>query len=351
MLSAGCEMEDKYTSKLSPAVDIGAGIYLVVIAGLSIAGNTLVLVTSYRRSSSMKPPELLSVNLALTDLGAAVIMYPLAVVSAWNHRWLGGDATCIYYGLLGFFFGMASIMNLTVMAIVRLYISVNQQSNRERISWRTVKALCAWTWLYGLTWALFPIMGWGRYGPEPFGLSCSLAWVWMKEDGFTFVISVFVLNLVFPFVVIVFCYSGISLKLYFTYRNSSIRGLQISNIVKLHHRLLIIAVLISAGFIICWLPYGMVSLWYVLVDGAVLPPEVTLLPCLFAKSSTVYNPIIYYTFSKSFKREVKRLGTLCTGACCTPAATDATDNRHYVARDQNNRCTVISNTQFWDTNC
>ena len=79
----------------------------------------------------MKPPELLSVNLAVTDLGAAISMYPLAAVSAWNHRWLGGDATCVYYGLMGFFFGTASIMNLTVIAVVRFIVSVNQLSPSE----------------------------------------------------------------------------------------------------------------------------------------------------------------------------------------------------------------------------
>lgn len=100
-------------------------------AVLSIVGNLLVLIMAFKRSSSMKPPELLSVNLAVTDLGAAVTMYPLAVASAWSHHWLGGDATCVYYGLVGFFFGVASIMNLTVMAIVRLFVSLNLQSTSE----------------------------------------------------------------------------------------------------------------------------------------------------------------------------------------------------------------------------
>lgn len=79
----------------------------------------------------MKPPELLSINLAVTDLGAAVTMYPLAVASAWNHRWLGGHATCVYYALAGFFFGVASIMNLTILAIVRFVVSLNMHSPSE----------------------------------------------------------------------------------------------------------------------------------------------------------------------------------------------------------------------------
>uniref|UniRef100_A0A3B5LJD9 Opsin 8, group member b n=1 Tax=Xiphophorus couchianus TaxID=32473 RepID=A0A3B5LJD9_9TELE len=275
-------------------------------AVLSTVGNLLILIMTFRRSSRMKPPELLSVNLAVTDLGAAVTMYPLAVASAWSHHWLGGDVSCIYYGLAGFFFGIASIMNLTILAVVRFIIS-----------WKKVKMLCMWTWLYALVWALFPILGWGRYGPEPFGLSCSLAWGQMKHEGFSFVVSLFSVNLLVPSVIIIFCYFGIAMRLYFTYKKST-NSNHVPNIIKLHRRLLIviqktkktlttIAVLISVGFVACWTPYGLVSLWSVLNDSSKIPPEVSLLPCMLAKSSTVYNPLIYYFFSRSFKEEVKQL--------------------------------------------
>lgn len=101
------------------------------VAILSIVGNLMVLLMAYKRSHHMKPPEYLSVNLALTDLGAAVTIYPLAVASAWNHHWIGGNVTCVYYGLMGFFFGAASMMTLTIMAIIRFIVSLTLQSPSE----------------------------------------------------------------------------------------------------------------------------------------------------------------------------------------------------------------------------
>ncbi|XP_024147222.1 opsin 8, group member b [Oryzias melastigma] len=320
---------DIYASALSPALDIGTGCYLLVLTVLSVIGNLLVLIMAFKRSSRMKPPELLSVNLALTDLGAAVFMYPLAVASAWSHHWLGGDVSCIYYGLAGFFFGSASVMNLTVLAVVRFIVSLNLHSPKEKVSWRKVKILCLWSWLYGLVWALFPVLGWGRYGPEPFGLSCSLAWGEMKDEGSSFVISLFSFNLVLPSVVIICCYFGITMKLYFTYKKSA-NSNHVPNIIKLHRRLLIIAILISLGFIGCWTPYGLVSLWSIFNDSSKIPPEVSLLPCMFAKSSTVYNPMIYYFFSKSFKREVKQLPWLCVGANPCHVSNSVNDNNIYM---------------------
>ncbi|XP_037541253.1 opsin-5-like [Nematolebias whitei] len=320
---------DLYASALSPALDIGTGCYLLVLTVFSIIGNLLVLIMAFKRSARMKPPELLSVNLAVTDLGAAVIMYPLAVASAWSHHWVGGDVSCVYYGLVGFFFGIASIMNLTVLAVVRFVVSLNLHSTREKISWKKVKVLCVWTWLYALIWALFPILGWGRYGPEPFGLSCSLAWGQMKHDGFSFVVSLFSVNLLVPCVVIICCYFGIALKLYFTYKKS-VNSHRVPNVVRLHRRLLMIAVLISAGFIGCWMPYGLVSLWSILNDSSKISPEVSLLPCMFAKSSTVYNPMIYYFFSQSFKREVKQLGWMCLGSNPCHVTSSINDNNIYM---------------------
>ncbi|XP_074541231.1 opsin 8, group member b [Halichoeres trimaculatus] len=322
-----------YTSTLSPALDIGAGCYLLVIAVLSIVGNLLVIMMAFKRSSRLKPPELLSVNLALTDLGAAITMYPMAVASAWSHRWLGGDATCIYYGLAGFFFGIASIMNLTILAIVRFIVSLNLHSPREKISWKTVKLLCLWIWLYALIWALLPILGWGRYGPEPFGLSCSLAWAQMKEEGFSFVISVFSLNLVAPSMIIICCYFGITINLFFTYKKSMNNSKRIPNIIKLHRRLLSIAVLVSIGFIGCWAPYSFVSLWSIFRDSSTIPPEVSLLPCMFAKSSTVYNPLIYYLFSQSFKKEVKQMRWQCLGSSTCRVANSINDNGIYMVTE------------------
>ncbi len=93
--------------------------------------------------------------------------------------------------------------------------------------------------------------------------------------------------------------------------------------------LLQIAVLISVGFIGCWAPYSVVCLWSIL-GRSTIPPEVSLLPCMFAKSSTVYNPIIYYIFSQSFKREVKQMHWLCLSSNSCHVTNSISDNNIYM---------------------
>lgn len=108
----------------------------------------------------------------------------------------------------------------------------------EKISWKSVKIMCVWIWLYSVIWAMFPVLGWGRYGPEPFGISCSLAWGQMKNEGFSFVIAMFSFNLVLPAVIIMCCYLGITINLYFTYKKAVNHSNDIPIVIKLQRRLL-----------------------------------------------------------------------------------------------------------------
>lgn len=43
----------------------------------------------------------------------------------------------------------------------------------ERASIRTT---CCFIWLVATVWSSFPLLGWAEYVPEPYGLSCTIAW-------------------------------------------------------------------------------------------------------------------------------------------------------------------------------
>lgn len=90
---------------------------------LSVLGNASVLFSASRRLTPLKAPELLTVNLAVTDIGMALSMYPLSIASAFNHAWMGGDTACLYYGLMGMIFSITSIMTLAVMGMIRYLVT------------------------------------------------------------------------------------------------------------------------------------------------------------------------------------------------------------------------------------
>lgn len=65
---------------------------------------------------------------------------------------------------------------------------------------------------------------------------------------------------------------------------------------------------ISLGFVIAWAPYAVVSFLYIFhKDHRYMAPEGFVFPALFAKSSHIYNPFIYFYFNKTFQHELRCL--------------------------------------------
>lgn len=60
--------------------------------------------------------------------------------------------------------------------------------------------------------------------------------------------------------------------------------------------LLMIACMVT-GYLLCWLPYGVVAMLASFGRPGVVPPAITLIPSLLAKTSTVLNPVIYVLFN------------------------------------------------------
>lgn len=56
-------------------------------------------------------------------------------------------------------------------------------------------------------------------------------------------------------------------------------------------RMVVVMVL---AFLLTWLPYAAMALSVVLQPRLHIPPLVATVPVILAKSSTVYNPIIYF---------------------------------------------------------
>ncbi|KAK1888667.1 Opsin-5 [Dissostichus eleginoides] len=60
---------DPFASKLSKEADIIAAFYICIIGILSATGNGYVIYMTIKRKTKLKPPELMTVNLAIFDFG------------------------------------------------------------------------------------------------------------------------------------------------------------------------------------------------------------------------------------------------------------------------------------------
>lgn len=73
-----------------------------------------------------------------------------------------------------------------------------------------------------------------------------------------------------------------------------------------------LSVAVCIGFLAAWSPYAVVSMWAAFGPVDAIPPLAFALPAMFAKSSTIYNPIIYLTLRPNVRRVVRtNLAALC----------------------------------------
>ncbi|XP_062857301.1 opsin-5 [Trichomycterus rosablanca] len=285
---------DPFASRLSKEGDIVAAFYILIIGVVSAIGNGFVIYMSIKRKTKLKPPELMTLNLAIFDFGISVTGKPFFMVSSFNHRWPFGWKGCRFYGWTGFFFGCGSLATMTIVSFDR-YLKICHLRYGTWVKRHHAMLSMLLVWLYAAFWASMPLVGWGSYAPEPFGTSCTLNW-WQAQasvSGQSFVMCMLIFCLVLPTCIIVFSYTRIIIKVkssakevsYFDTRNKNSRSLEL--------KLTKVAMLICAGFLIAWIPYAVVSVMSAFGKPDSVPISVSVIPTLLAKSSAMYNPLIY----------------------------------------------------------
>ncbi|MGH0158320.1 UNVERIFIED_CONTAM: hypothetical protein FKN15_035266 [Acipenser sinensis] len=286
--------DDPFASRLSRGADVAAAFYMIIVGILSAVGNGYVIVMSWKRKTKLKPPELLTINLAVFDLGITVAGKPFFTVSCFAHRWIFGWAGCRWYGWAGFFFGCGSLITMTAVSLERYFKICHLRYG----SWFTrhhAFACLGFIWFYAGFWATMPLVGWGNYAPEPFGTSCTLDW-WLAQAsvaGQSFVLCMLFFCLIFPTAIIVFSYAQIIKKVKASAQEVAHFDTRNQNSHVLEMKLTKVAMLICAGFLIAWIPYAVVSVWSAFGQPDSVPVPVSVVPTLLAKSAAMYNPMIY----------------------------------------------------------
>lgn len=88
------------------------------------------------------------------------------------------------------------------------------------------------------------------------------------------------------------------------------------------------SVAVCIGFLAAWSPYAIVSMWAAFGNPATVPPMAFAIAAIFAKSSTLYNPIVYLVFKPNFRkflcRDVARCRRTLSGCLCQRGSAEKT---------------------------
>lgn len=91
-----------------------------------------------------------------------------------------------------------------------------------------------------------------------------------------------------------------------------LQTIQVIKILRYEKKVAKMCFLMISTFLIFWMPYIVICFLVVNGYGHLVTPTVSIVSYLFAKSSTVYNPIIYIFMIRKVSGVINSLFSLCT---------------------------------------
>ncbi|KAM8850524.1 opsin 7, group member a isoform 1-T2 [Spinachia spinachia] len=300
------EEDVDFHSNIPVPMDIMVAVVYCVVGVCSLVGNSTLLYVSYKKRHLLKPAEYFIINLAVSDLGLTVSLYPLAITSSFYHRWLFGKTVCSIYAFCSILFGICSLTTLTLLSMV-CFVKVCYPLYGNRFNSVHGRLLIACAWLYASLFACCPLAHWGKYGPEPYGTACCIDWRLSNQHSAarSYTVALFILCYILPCCVIVASYTSILVTVHASRKNMERQAPRHTHMSSLQTTIVKLSVAVCISFFAAWSPYAVVSMWAAFGHVDNIPPLAFALPAMFAKSSTIYNPIIYLMLRPNVRRVMR----------------------------------------------
>ncbi|XP_037544209.1 teleost multiple tissue opsin 3b [Nematolebias whitei] len=283
---------------LSRAGHTATAVILGFILVLGFLGNFLVFLVFSRFPELRTPANLLLINISFSDMLVCLFGTPLSFAASLRGRWLTGNYGCRWYGFCNALFGVVSLVSLSLLSFERY--SVLLRGTQLNSQYRRARLAVAISWFYSLIWTLPPLLGWSSYGPEGPGTVCSVQWQQRSATARSYISCLFIFCLLLPLLLMFFCYGRLLLAVQSVARQVGRINRSASD--QTERRVLLMVVTMVTGYLLCWMPYGVVAMIASFGRPGVMTPVGSLIPSLLAKTSTVINPIIYMLLNTQFSR-------------------------------------------------
>ncbi|XP_038575328.1 opsin 7, group member a [Micropterus salmoides] len=302
-----------FHSSIPVPLDVTVAVVYSVFGVCSLFGNSTLLYISYKKKHLLKPAEYFIINLAVSDLGLTLSLYPMAITSSFYHRWLYGKTVCSIYAFCGMLFGICSLTTLTLLSMV-CFVKVCYPLYGNRFKYVHGCLLITCAWVYALLFACSPLVHWGKYGPEPYGTACCIDWRLSNQHttARSYTVTLFIFCYILPCCIIVASYIGILVTVHASRKNMEQHTSRLTHMNGIQTIIVKLSVAVCISFFAAWSPYAVVSMWAAFGHIENIPPLAFTMPAMFAKSSTIYNPIINLMLRPNFRRVMCRdMGSLC----------------------------------------
>ena len=285
-----------------------AALYGLLATG-TVLLNAVVILTFYKVRALLIPASIPILSLAIADVLLALATMPLGIAANVSRRWIFGTAGCNWYAFSHTVVGLSSILHHALIALERC-LTIYQPMKRH-FSTRRMLKIIVFVWSFVAVWCFSPILGWSSYVTEGSGAVCSIQWQSTDTFDAIFVMLTFVLFCFVPFCFIFACYTAIALNLWKMSKMAKISWGKDSRIaidkVTVKKKAITHGTIMVTAVLITWLPYAFVAFRATFSHQENMSALVYSITAMFAKTSTLINPIICFFWYKRFREGTKKL--------------------------------------------
>ncbi|KAM3862322.1 teleost multiple tissue opsin 2b [Diretmus argenteus] len=281
---------DSDAETLSPASFVVLSVVLGFIMTFGFLNNFVVLLLFCKFKTLRTPVNMLLLNISVSDMLVCACGTTLSFASSLRRKWFLGHHGCSWYGFINSCFGIESLISLVILSYDRY--STLTVYNKRAPDYRKPLLAVGGSWLYSLLWTVPPLLGWSSYDIEGAGTSCSVSWKVRTAQSHAYIICLFIFCLGLPIIVMVYCYGRLlwAVKQVGKVRKTAAR--------RREYHILFMVLTAVVCYLLCWTPYGVVSMMATFGPPDIISPVASVVPSLLAKSSTVINPLIYILMNK-----------------------------------------------------
>nr|ADA69284.1 RH2-B opsin [Stenobrachius leucopsarus] len=270
--------------------------FFLICTGFPI--NALTIVVTMQNKKLRQPLNFILVNLAVAGLIMVMFGFTITITSALNGYFVFGAMGCAIEGFMATLGGQVSLWSLVVLAVER-YIVVCKPMGSFKFTAAHAGAGVAFSWIMAAACAVPPLVGWSRYIPEGMQCSCGPDY-YTNAPGFnneSYVMYMFSCHFCVPVVTIFFTYGSLVL----TVKAAAAQQQDSASTQKAEREVTRMCVLMVVGFLVAWCPYASYAAYLFMNKGVAFTAMSMAVPAFFAKSSSLFNPIIYILLNKQFR--------------------------------------------------
>ncbi|NP_001165363.1 VA opsin [Xenopus laevis] len=270
---------------------------MFVVTSLSIAENFIVILVTVKFKQLRQPLNYIIVNLSMADFLVSIIGGTISIATNSRGYFYLGSWACVLEGFAVTFFGIVALWSLSVLAFER-YVVICRPLGNLRLQGKHSAFAIIFVWVFSFVWTIPPTMGWSSYTTSKIGTTCEPNWYSGEMRDQTYIITFLTTCFILPLLVIFVSYGKLMRKL----RKVSDTQGRLGSTRKPEREVTRMVVIMILAFLICWTPYAAFSILATAHPNIDLDPRLSAIPAFFAKTASMYNPIIYVYMNKQFRR-------------------------------------------------